>query len=32
MEAILVGYSGHGLVVAETAMIMGINIFGYTRY
>jgi sugar O-acyltransferase (sialic acid O-acetyltransferase NeuD family) len=30
MEAILVGYSGHGLVVAETAMIMGINIFGYT--
>ena len=30
MKAILVGYSGHGLVVAESAIIMGVEFYGYT--
>ena len=30
MKAILVGYSGHGLVVEESAIIMGVEFYGYT--
>ncbi len=30
-EHIIVGYSGHGFVVAEAAMEMGINLVGYTE-
>jgi len=31
MEAVLVGYSGHGLVIAESALSIGIKIQGYTE-
>ena len=30
MEAILIGYSGHGLVVAESAILLGFEIYRYT--
>ena len=32
MKTALVGYSGHGIVVVETAIIMGIKVYGYTDH
>jgi sugar O-acyltransferase (sialic acid O-acetyltransferase NeuD family) len=32
LEAILLGYSGHGLVVAEAAELNGINLLGYADH